>query len=95
MIDFKNTLINLHKKFPTYDLDTLIAIIDSIVETVDYNKFNYPYGTRYPLDLSKVVCENPSTWNDILNKNTNMQLKKEYNGPRISSMGRGTLSDEE
>lgn len=30
MIDFKNTLIKLHERFPTYDLDTLIVIIDSI-----------------------------------------------------------------
>lgn len=77
MIDFKNTLIKLHERFPTYDLDTLIAIIDSIVETVDYNKFNYPYGTRYPLDLSKVVCENPSTWKSILDKNANMKIESQ------------------
>lgn len=73
MIDFKNTLINLHKKFPDYDLDTLIAIIDSIVETVNYNNYIPPHqGFRCP-DLSKVVCENesPSTWNDILNKDAN------------------------
>lgn len=57
MIDFKNTLIKLHERFPTYDLDTLIAIIDSIVESVDYNRFEYPYGTKYPLDLSKVTCD--------------------------------------
>lgn len=95
MIDFKNTLTNLHKKFPDYDLDTLIAIIDSIVETVDYNKFSYPYGTRYPFDLHKVVCENPSTWNSIIDGNANIQLKKEYSSPKISSVERGTLSDEE
>lgn len=58
MIDFKKTLINLHEKFPNYDLDTIIAIIDSIVETVDYNMFDYSYRTRYPLDLSKVTCDN-------------------------------------
>lgn len=46
MIDFKNTLINLHKKFPEYDLDKLIEIIDAIVETIDYNKFNYPSGIK-------------------------------------------------
>lgn len=55
MIDFKNTLIKLHERFPTYDLDTLIAIIDSIVETVDYNQFSYPYGVKYPLDFN-VTC---------------------------------------
>lgn len=46
MIDFKKTLINLHEKFPEYDLDKLIEIIDAIVETVDFNKINYPTGTR-------------------------------------------------
>jgi hypothetical protein len=56
MIDFKNTLIKLHERFPTYDLDTLIAIIDSIVETIDYNKFNYPYGVKYPPDFN-VTCD--------------------------------------
>lgn len=74
MIDFKSTLINLHKRFPDYDLDTIIAIIDSIVETVDYNKFNYPYGTRYPLDISKVTCD--SIISDCKPKIRN--LDKEY-----------------
>lgn len=57
MIDFKKTLINLHEKFPEYDLDTLIKIIESIVETVDFNKFNYPSGVKQPwIDTSKVTC---------------------------------------
>ena len=55
MIDFKNSLINLHKKFPEYDLDKLIEIIDSIVETVDYSKINYPSGKPW-IDTSKVTC---------------------------------------
>nr|DAX08770.1 MAG TPA: hypothetical protein [Bacteriophage sp.] len=57
MIDFKKTIINLHEKFPEYDLDTLIKIIDAIVETTDYSKFNYPSGVRQPwIDTSKVTC---------------------------------------
>lgn len=103
MIDFKNTLINLHKKFPDYDLDTLIAIIDSIVETVNYNRIDYIYpnqGIRCP-DLSKVMCENesPSTWNDILNKDANTtHLEKnifddiKYSS-KISTIGRKNFSD--
>lgn len=41
MIDFKNTLINLHDTFPEYDLDTLIKIIECIVE--------YSSGIRRPV----------------------------------------------
>lgn len=71
MIDFKKTLINLHEKFPEYDLDTLIKIIESIVETTDYNKFNYPSGVRQPLiDTSKVTCNkietNTDKWIDTI-----------------------------
>lgn len=69
MIDFKNTLINLHKKFPEYDLDKLIEIIESIVETADYSKFNYPQGVRQPwIDTSKVTCTPES--NISFTKNT-------------------------
>lgn len=31
MIDFKKTLINIHRKFPNLDLETIIAIIDLVV----------------------------------------------------------------
>ena len=43
MVDFKSTLINLHERFPDYDLDTIIAIIDSIVEVPT---FHYTQGIR-------------------------------------------------
>lgn len=33
MIDFKKTLTNLHNEFPEFDLDTLLKIVDGIVET--------------------------------------------------------------
>lgn len=36
MIDFKNSIINLHKKFPNKDLDELIQILDCIVESPEY-----------------------------------------------------------
>lgn len=69
MIDFKKTLINLHEKFPEYDLDILIKIIDAIVETTDYSKFNYPQGVRQPwIDTSKVTCTPES--NISFTKNT-------------------------
>lgn len=34
MIDFKKTIINLHKVFPDKDLDELITIIECIEESV-------------------------------------------------------------
>lgn len=85
MIDFKNTLINLHKKFPEYDLDKLIEIIDSIVETIDYSKINYPSG-KPQIDISKVTCV-PETnmswtknttdkWIDIIS--SGIQIKNPY-----------------
>ena len=74
MIDFKNTLINLHKKFPEYDLDKLIEIINAIVETTDY--INYPSGVRQPwIDTSKVTCTNKNTsvkWPDIISGGINL-----------------------
>lgn len=35
-MDFKNTLINLHRTFPEYDLDTLIKIIECVVDQDEY-----------------------------------------------------------
>lgn len=90
MIDFKRTLLNLHETFPEFDLDTLIKIIECI--TIETPYINLPQHTIY-YD-NGVTCKT-STWNSILDKNANMQLKKEYSGPKISSVGRGTLSDEE
>ena len=66
MIDFKKTLINLHEKFPEYDLDKLIEIIDAIVETVDFNKINYPTGTRNWWDGPYTIGDDPSVpWTTI------------------------------
>jgi len=81
MIDFKKTLINLHEKFPEYDLDKLIEIIDAIVETVDFNKFNYPSGVRQPwIDTSKVTCNKTETntdkWIDIIS--SGIQIKNPH-----------------
>lgn len=42
-----------------------------------------------------VTCKTFYLGQYFLDKNANMQLKKEYSGPKISSVGRGTLSDEE
>lgn len=40
MINVKKTLINLHQKFPTLDLDQLFTILDCIVED-SYFKPNF------------------------------------------------------
>lgn len=88
MIDFKKTIINLHEKFPEYDLDTLIKIIDAIVETTDYSKFNYPSGVRQPwIDTSKVTCTPESNisytkntsdkWIDIIS--SGVQIRNPHN----------------
>lgn len=37
MIDFKKTIINLHKAFPDKDLDELMKIIECIEESVIFN----------------------------------------------------------
>lgn len=37
MIDFKKTIINLHKAFPDKDLDELIKIIECIEEQIPIN----------------------------------------------------------
>lgn len=37
MIDFKKTIINLHKAFPDKDLDELIKIIECIEEQMDFS----------------------------------------------------------
>lgn len=37
MIDFKKTIINLHKAFPDKDLDELMKIIECIEEQISIN----------------------------------------------------------
>lgn len=82
MIDFKKTLINLHEKFPEYDLDKLIEIIDAIVETVDFNKINYPTGTRDWWNGPYTIGDDPSSvpWKSISysnkTENTDNTLEK-------------------
>lgn len=48
MINVKQTLTNLHKKFPTLDLDQLFTILDCIVEEPQF--FNY----KEPDFISKI-----------------------------------------
>lgn len=56
MVNFKETVTKLHKEFPEFDLDTLIRIIDNIVETASYTNI------RQPLDKSwletNITCAN-------------------------------------
>lgn len=64
MIDFKKTIINLHKMFPEYDLDKLIEITDAIVEMP-----NYSYETKKPWWLAennqtKITNEDINKWTD-------------------------------
>lgn len=99
MIDFKRTLLNLHETFPEFDLDTLIKIIECITTETPYinlpqQRDILPQQRDIMYYDNGVTCKT-STWNSILDKNANIQLKKEYSGPRVSSVGRGTLSDEE
>lgn len=42
MIDFKKTLINLHKAFPDKDFDELMKIIECIEEQMDFPVSNIP-----------------------------------------------------
>ena len=37
MMDVKKTLMNLHKRFPNFDLDTLLLIVDCYVELWSYS----------------------------------------------------------
>ena len=68
MIDFKKTIINLHKAFPDKDLDELMKIIECIEESVNFNPlpgnpiprepFKNPYGppqTVSPDTSSKIM----------------------------------------
>lgn len=43
MVDVKETLKNLHKRFPNYTLDELFDILDCIVPNyyVTYNTYDY------------------------------------------------------
>jgi hypothetical protein len=36
-MDVKKTLMNLHKRFPNFDLDTLLLIVDCYVELWSYS----------------------------------------------------------
>ena len=74
MIDFKKTIINLHKMFPEYDLDKLIKITDAIVEVP-----NYSYDSRKPWWLA----ENNQT--KITNEDINKQTDQKTCGIQIEN----------
>ncbi len=82
-IDFKNTLINLHKKFPEYDLDKLIEIIDAIVETTDYSKINYPPGNKFWWNKSDTSDPMLPPWKTI----SSIELKDDPKWKNITEMG--------
>lgn len=63
MIDFKKTLTNLHNEFPEFDLDTLLKIVDTIVET---STSTIPGVIEYP--SNKPWWDDRITWTyDIKN----------------------------
>lgn len=57
MIDFKSTLINLHERFPDYDLDTIIAIIDSIIEVPTLHYTQGIYDNKIYYDDISLNCK--------------------------------------
>lgn len=55
MVNFKETIIKLHKEFPEWDLNTLIKIMECIVEgSIPYTGpfTTYPTGVR---DLNTIT----------------------------------------
>lgn len=48
MIDFKSSIINLHKKFPDRTLDELLGIMDCIVEVPEFKINSYPEVSPIP-----------------------------------------------
>lgn len=58
MIDFKRTIINLHKAFPDKDLDELMKIIECLEESVTLpgnpiprEPFKDPYGPNKMMEI--------------------------------------------
>jgi hypothetical protein len=45
MMNVKETLRRLHKKYPTLSLDDLFEMLDCYVEQVDYNNYFKPITT--------------------------------------------------
>lgn len=62
MIDFKKTIINLHKAFPDKDLDELIKIIECIEEQMGFSPIpNIPIfrePSKNPYEPMKITCSN-------------------------------------
>jgi hypothetical protein len=52
MMNVKETLRRLHKKYPTLSLDDLFEMLDCYVEQVDYNNFFKKPITTYYGDLT-------------------------------------------
>ena len=74
MIDFKKTIINLHKAFPDKDLDELIKIIECIEEQISTNPLP---GNPIPREPYKDPFEPPwTTSSDIPNRINEVVYKK-------------------
>lgn len=57
MMNVKETLRRLHKKYPTLSLDELFEMLDCYVEQVDYNNHFKPITTYYG-DFTTNTTEN-------------------------------------
>lgn len=47
MMNVKETLRRLHKKYPTLSLDELFEMLDCYVEQINYNNYCKPITTLY------------------------------------------------
>lgn len=58
MMNVKETLRRLHKKYPTLSLDELFEMLDCYVEQTDYSNFFKKPITTYYGDLTTNTTEN-------------------------------------
>lgn len=65
MLDSKQTLINLHTKFPDLSLDELFKILDCYVE--QYYSYNFPYIHDFKPHTYEITCTD-HMYNKFLNK---------------------------
>ena len=73
MLNVKQTLKNLHKKFPTLGLDELFEVLDCYVEEYTLNTKDWGPKIWYSSDKSTGVNETP-TINCITSKNADTAI---------------------
>ena len=81
MMNVKETLKRLHKRFPTLSLDELFELLDCYVEEIDFsrtispwepNKIWYSTDTTGVNETAKVTCVTNNTDSGIYTVNTNL-----------------------